>query len=66
MKPLIHCPVQPGPIDPPGQMSGPLPRWVELPQARQQEVLVLLANLLQRHWPHPPNSPQEVTYDRHL
>lgn len=63
MKPLVQTPAQPGLINPSGPVSGPLPRWSELPLARQQELLSLLASLLLRHWPNPPRPSQEVRHD---
>lgn len=63
MKPLVQTPAQPGPVNSPVPLSGPLPGWSDLPLARQQEVVNLLASLLLRHWPSPPSQPQEVGHD---
>lgn len=60
MKPLVQTPAPAGSMNPAGAVSGPLPRWSELPLARQQEVLTILVSLLLRHWPTP--SP-EVRHD---
>ncbi len=63
MKPFVQTPVQPGLMKPSEPVSGPLPRWSELPLARQQELLSLLASLLLRHWPHPSRPSPEVRHD---
>jgi hypothetical protein len=63
MKPFVQTPLAAGSMNPPVQVSGPLPRWSELPPVRQQEVLSLLASLLLRHWPRLPNQPQEAAHD---
>jgi hypothetical protein len=63
MKPFVQPPGQPAPVNPPVQVSGPLPLWSELPLARQQELVMILSSLLLRHWPHPPHPAQEVSHD---
>lgn len=53
MKPLTPSLAQPGQAASPRSITGPLPRWEQLPPARQQELIRLLSSLLLRHWPRP-------------
>jgi hypothetical protein len=66
MKLLLQTPAQPGQLHLFGSGSGPPPLWAELPLARQQELIRILSSLLLRHWPHPPQPPQEVTDEPQL
>jgi hypothetical protein len=63
MKPVASPPAQPEPIAPPTPMNDPPPHWLELPSARRQELISLLATLLLRQWPAPPNTSPEVRHD---
>lgn len=63
MKPFIQTPAQAQPVLSSPARPGNLPTWPELPLARQQELITLLASLLLRHWPHPPRPAPEVSHD---
>jgi hypothetical protein len=60
MKALTPSLAQPDQPQPPRPQSDSLPQWAQLPLSRQQELIRLLASLLLRHWPQPP---QEVSHD---